>query len=130
MTKYLLLFTFISLSIVPAQNFRSWKWEDGWDNGAPFIEFSYGASKMNLRKSAAEFNDPGYVNLKLGYADYDKDFDNIAEYEATYFEAANVSTELNSEKLNGKMNTDMWRLGFGRKEALCYFLGDLAIVAY
>ncbi|HEX3072137.1 MAG TPA: hypothetical protein VHP30_00865 [Ignavibacteriales bacterium] len=134
MKYFLLLFSLAAFSFTQAQNFSGWDWDDedwdDWDNGSPYIEFSYGTTKMDLRKSSAEFTDPGYVSLKLGYADFSRDENHLAHLEAGYVEAANISTEINSGKAGTKLNSDLWRFGIGAKDALGYHWGEFAVMPY
>lgn len=129
--KYLLLFSLFSFSFVQAQH---WDWDEDWDHdwndGSPYIEFTYGTSKMDLRKSAFEFTNPGYGSLKLGYADTYRDDDHIINFQGGYIEAANISTEINSGKTGTKYNSDLWRFGLGTKDAMGYYWGDFAILPY
>lgn len=121
------------------ESWKDWNWEWDWDDfdkkdffKSPTITLNYGLSKMNLEGFSSSLADPGLLELKLGYTS-DKVYGpaDIVKYAYKYLHLSTFTTDLRgSEDDSMKLETDMWRFGFGRASGYGYKLGEAAIIPY
>ena len=99
----------------------------------PSIELNYGSSGIKLNGTANNLANAGLIELKLGFTTkrksyYDKD---ITGFENRYFFVGNASDKNNPKsKGNEEIKNDLWRFGFGNKDAYGLKLGSVEIMPY
>jgi len=135
---WLIALVFLSLTLVAAADEITTKGEED-DNGklleiyhSPTISLCYGLSKNRLKDLNRQFADPGLAEIRLGFSSKEPEYDpeNIFKYDFVYFSVTNISTDLGGESDNGKIKTDLWRLGLGRENGYGYGLGKSSITLY
>ncbi len=99
--------------------------------GNPTVSFGYGLSKISLKNFNEDFGKPNMLEMRIGYTTLHNNEDaDILDYKFHYLFISYFSTDLKGSSNNSGLNTDMWRLGFGRSTGYGYKLGSLAIIPY
>jgi hypothetical protein len=121
-------------------NIESWIYEYAYVKGFkydctgnPTIIVNYGFSKISIENFNESFENPGLLEIKLGYTHESNNYkaENIINYEFTYFYTGNTSVNLTDNSSgNSDLKTDLWRFGFGQSLGYGYNLGQVAIIPY
>ncbi|HEX2869042.1 MAG TPA: hypothetical protein VHO03_18520 [Ignavibacteriales bacterium] len=103
--------------------------------GKPTIELTYGNSEIGMKSfgklSQRGFANAGSAELRLSYSSLDDYDDYLVKYKNHFFFVSNNSTDLVSkENAPFKINSNLWRFGFGTQEGYGYKIGSSAIVPY
>jgi len=108
-----------------------WKWNEDFDFGfsksRPAISLSYGFARIDRKDINKNFVKPNLIELKLGYIK-DKSVtenENIISQSYRNIFIANESNKLaGSESAGLEIESDMWRIGFGRSQGYGYKLAE------
>lgn len=115
-------------------DWSDWQMDFGFRNSQPAISLQYGLAKVDRKDIQTKFVDPALIEIKLGYI---KDraawgTDNIIKHNYRYFYLSNESNQLSGKENSiSDIESDMWRVGFGRSGGYGYKLGESsAIILY
>ena len=115
-------------------DWKDWKVDFGFSHSNPAISLQYGMAKINREDINEQFVDPNLVELKLGYIKETPawETDYILKQSYKYLFLSNTNNQLSGKEANGtEIESDMWRVGFGRSVGYGYKLGEnSAIVLY
>jgi len=98
----------------------------------PTIDFSYGLNETKLSGFNTGIAQTGSLELKLGftYLNNSKYGKNILKYRDGFIFLSNSSNSLYNNSDVNKINSSMWRFGFGSKSAYGIKLGSVSIIPY
>ena len=99
----------------------------------PSIELTYGTSDIYLNNTSNNLANAGMIELKLGFTTKRKSYfgKNITGYENRYVFLGNASDKNNPKATgSGEINNDLWRFGFGTKDAYGLKFGSMEIMPY
>lgn len=120
------------------ENNNEW-WEDDWDVdmwswnafSQPIVEFSYGLGEPKHKKFGSDFAKTGLAEIRLGYTTVDTyEGDYLVEMDERYILFSNLATKLQSKESNSKLDSELWRFGFGSKSGYGYCLGAVSLIPY
>ncbi len=112
------------------------KWEDwemdfGFSKTRPAISLQYGLAKIDREGLQSEFVDPNLLEIKLGYIKDRNAWETeyIIRHSYKYLYLSNESNRLSGkEAVDRKIESEMWRFGFGRLSGYGYKLGESAAI--
>lgn len=111
-------------------NWFDFEWnEEGFQlHGSPTISLNYGQSQVNHKNFNSSLTKPNLLEAKLGYTSfYPSRYSNsVLKYRFNYIFLGNYFTKENTSKIE----TDMWRFGFGWATGFGNDLGESAIIPY
>lgn len=134
----LFLLLFVAFSAADAQHWKKKKkyreYNDDFINfDNPAIELTYGMSKINLDAFSGGFENLSLIDIKAGYTYRDNLWDRSAENKKSfgYFTLGNYSSDLDlRNKTAGKIESNNWRFGFGKREGYMIRSGNFGFYPY
>jgi len=98
-----------------------------WLKGRPMIAVRYGSAAIDRDGFAADFADPGAIDLQLGYTNVRsfRQHETLVKVGANWLSLANSSTDTSiEESQEPELESDTWRFGLGHSSGCGYKLGS------
>ena len=103
---------------------------DPYFTKSPSVSLTYGISSMSIKDFSGSFADPSIPEIKLGYTTEKPvwEEEDIIDYKYSYLFLSNVSTDISGTPEANKIESNLWRFGFGWANGYGYRLGSSSAV--
>ena len=103
---------------------------DPYFTKSPSVSLTYGLSSMSIKDFSGSFADPSIPEIKLGYTTEKPvwEEEDIIDYKYSYLFLSNVSTDISGTPEANKIESNLWRFGFGWANGYGYRLGSSSAV--
>ena len=100
---------------------------------SPSISLTYGFSSIKIHNFSGSFAEPNVPEIKLGYTSEKPLWSNdgILTHKYNYLFLSNITTDISGTPTANKIESNLWRFGFGWAKGYGYKIGSLsAIIPY
>ncbi len=98
------------------------------DDNRPQASLSFGFTNASLHNAVQDFSPLSIAEIRLGFQEFEEEWEGIWELEANSFGFASISNEMGKKQRSGEIGAKMWRISMNREKGYGYCLGDVKII--